>query len=227
MIADSRAGQARVPHAVKRLLLNALALRDRHAGLLSPDREDPDVIDGHAAEIDDGGEPIDTGSPKLLTRLAGVARLALGAGRDQQPATGADTDSQALAAGRAKLKARLEKLLAGSPTHDPNRRLLGHLANESENLLTFLDTPGVQATNWRAEQAIRPAVVNRKNWGGSRTPHGAEVQQVLMSVIRTARQQHADPIALLTDLQRHRTATVTGVLRLPAARDAPQGARGP
>ena len=31
----------------------------------------------------------------------------------------------------------------------------------------------VQATNWPAEQAIRPAVVNRKVWGGNRTEAGA------------------------------------------------------
>jgi transposase len=37
----------------------------------------------------------------------------------------------------------------------------------------------VQATNWRAEQAIRPAVVSHKTWGGNRTWAGAEAWQVL------------------------------------------------
>jgi Transposase IS66 family len=45
LIADSRAGQARVPHAVRRLLLDALALRDAHADTLKPDRGNADVID--------------------------------------------------------------------------------------------------------------------------------------------------------------------------------------
>lgn len=49
----------------------------------------------------------------------------------------------------------------------------------------FLDKPWVDATNWRAEQAIRPAVVNRKVWGGNRTEAGAKAQGVLMSVLRT------------------------------------------
>jgi transposase len=230
LIADSRAGQARVPHAVRRLLLDALALRDQHSELLSC--EHLDVIDAQAVEIT-GEELVEARGPGLLERLAGLARRALPApGRGRQDSPVAEIpDAGSLAAGRAGLGARLDKLLAGSPTHDPNRKLLGHLANEREHLLTFLDTPGVQATNWRAEQAIRPAVVNRKHWGGNRTWNGALTQQALMSVIRTARQQNTDPIALLTDLQHHRDPTIAGALTIPrrdlAESDPPAGARGP
>jgi hypothetical protein len=233
LIADSVAGQAKVPHAVRRLLLDALALRDQHADVLSREHRD-DVIEGHAVDLDDAGER-DADSRTLRSRVArlarlalpaGVARLALPAACDQQPAPRV----QQLAAGRADLQARLDKLLQRSPTHDPNRKLLGHLANESEHLLTFLEKPGVQATNWRAEQAIRPAVVNRKHWGGNRTWHGADIQQVLMSVIRIARQQNTDPVALLRDLQRQSVPTVTAALKLPTATPqppSPQPARGP
>jgi Transposase IS66 family len=59
LIADSQAGQARVPHAARRLLLDALALRDEHADTLAPHRQDSDVIDAHAVEIDADGRPID------------------------------------------------------------------------------------------------------------------------------------------------------------------------
>jgi transposase len=243
LIADSVAGQAKVPHAVRRLLLDALALRDQHADLLSCRCEDGDVIDGHAVEILDetGEQPPDTAGATLRTRLAGlarralptgVARLALPAACEKRPAPSADNDIEELTTGRAELQARLDKLLAGSPTHDPNRKLLAHLTTESDHLLTFLDQPGVQATNWRAEQAIRPAVVNRKHWGGNRTWHGADTQQILMSVIRTARQQNTDPVALLRDLQREPVPTVTAALKLstrqpPAPAQAPQPARGP
>ena len=47
-------------------------------------------------------------------------------------------------------------------------------------------------------RAIRPAVVIRKVCGGNRTRHGADTQQVLASVVRTARQRGLDlppPIA--------------------------------
>ena len=40
---------------------------------------------------------------------------------------------------------------------------------------------------WVTERAIRPAVVNRKVWGGNRTWAGARAQDVLMSVLETCR----------------------------------------
>jgi hypothetical protein len=46
-------------------------------------------------------------------------------------------------------------------------------------------TPGLDATNWRAELAIRFGVILRKVWGGSRAWVGARAQAVLMSVWRT------------------------------------------
>jgi hypothetical protein len=54
--------------------------------------------------------------------------------------------------------------------------------------------------HWRAEHAIRPAVVTRKVWGGNRTWAAADTWQTLTSVLRTASQQGRDPIELLTRL---------------------------
>jgi Transposase IS66 family len=111
---------------------------------------------------------------------------------------------------------RTDKLLAIRPTHEPSRRLLAHLRNEREHMFTFLTEPGVQATNWRAEQALRPAIVNRKNWGGNRTPTGAHTQQITISVIRTARQQNIDPLELTADAQRPRKHAASQLVALPA-----------
>jgi transposase len=84
---------------------------------------------------------------------------------------------------------------------DPaNERLAKHLYKHRHQLLTFLYHPGLDATNWRAEQAIRPAVVNRKVWGGNRTQTGAEAQSILMSVLRTCAQQHRDSLTFLSRL---------------------------
>jgi len=121
----------------------------------------------------------------------------------------------------AALELRIDTLLAGDPAHPANRRLLGHLRTEREHLTTFLRHPGVQATNWRAEQALRPAIVNRKSWGGNRTWTGARTLQVTISVIRTARQQHQDPIELMAAAQQHRTPKASDRLNLPAARSDP------
>jgi transposase len=62
--------------------------------------------------------------------------------------------------------------------------------------------PAIDATNWRAEQALRPAVVTRKVWGGNRTARGAQTQQVLASLLRTIQQRELDAAALLTDILR-------------------------
>lgn len=64
-----------------------------------------------------------------------------------------------------------------------------HLLKYREGMFLFLDRADVDATNYRAEQAIRPAVINRKTSGGNRTPRGASVQAILMSVQRTAKQR--------------------------------------
>lgn len=209
MIGDALAGQAKIPHALRRLLKDALAIRDSYQDLLrSPDSA---VIESTCEEIP-GQQPLPAAGsrPDRKHREEMVAAVA-----DRQALLDAEI---------ARLQQDLDALLARNPTHAPNRKLLAHLANEREHLLTFLKTPGVQATNWRAEQAIRPAVVNRKHWGGNRTDHGAQVQQTLMSVIRTARQQGTCPIELLADLLHQRTPAPTPMLRLPST---VTNARGP
>ncbi len=139
---DALAGQARFPLAVKRVLKDALALRDRR--------------------------------PEISAHGFAVAR--------------------------GRLEAGMDRLLAGRYTHEPNARFARHLARERPALFTFLYYPYVEATNWPAEQAIRPAVVNRKTSGGSRSDTGAEAQGVLMSIFRSARQQNRDPVELLIQL---------------------------
>ena len=66
----------------------------------------------------------------------------------------------------------MKKLLKPPKTHPPNQRLAKHLRKHRGQLFAFLRHPGIDATNYRAEQAIRPAVVNRKVWGGNRTEAG-------------------------------------------------------
>jgi transposase len=212
MIADSVAGQAKIPHAVRRLLLDALAVRDAHRDLLAPARGD--VIDTTAVEI--------TADQPSLPAGHDNDRDDRDRDRDEIIAGGQDRQAH-LDAEIARLEHGIDVLLARSPTHDPNRKLLKHLTNERAHLLTFLRAPAIAATNWRAEQAIRPAVVNRKHWGGNRTRHGADIQQTLMSVIRTSRQQHVCPITLLEDLQHHRTPAPSSMLQLPTTSTNPRG----
>jgi transposase len=69
-----------------------------------------------------------------------------------------------------------------------------HLHNHAAEWFAFLLDPQIPATNWPAEQATRPAVVNRKVWGGNRTDPGKEAQAITMSVIATCRQHDKSPL---------------------------------
>jgi hypothetical protein len=66
-----------------------------------------------------------------------------------------------VAVARGRLEARLDRSLQRSYRSPRNRRLANHLIRERDALFTFLNCPGLEATNWRAEQAIRPMVVTR------------------------------------------------------------------
>jgi hypothetical protein len=90
-----------------------------------------------------------------------------------------------------KDKKRRERTVTGVGWHPRLRPLVNFrrfLLRYNGSLFTFL-TEGSAATNWRAEQALRPAVVNRKVWGGNRTAAGAAVQSALMTVMTTLERQ--------------------------------------
>lgn len=83
-----------------------------------------------------------------------------------------------------------------------NERLAAHLYGHGEQWFLFLLDPSIPATNYRGEQAIRPAVVNRKVWGGNRTPAGAEAQGITLSVLQTCKQQTLDAFAYISQALR-------------------------
>lgn len=85
--------------------------------------------------------------------------------------------------------ARLLALTGKPRVNAANERLAAHLYNHLGQWFLFLLNPAVPATNYRGEQAIRPAVVNRKVWGGNRTEAGAQTQAITMSVLQTCKQQ--------------------------------------
>jgi len=105
-----------------------------------------------------------------------------------------------VAVARGRLEARLDRSLQRCYRSSRNRRLANHLLRERDALFTFLNCPGLEATNWRAEQAIRPMVVARKVWGGNRTARGAQTQSILVSFLQTCRQQFQPVSSLLQSL---------------------------
>ena len=117
---------------------------------------------------------------------------------------------------RGQLIARLTALLARRQVLADHARLAAHLTTEFEAMFSFLFDLTLDATNWRAEQAIRPAVVNRKVSGGNRSTRGADAQQVLSSVIQTARVRDLDPCDVLVDLLRSPQPTASPAFAVSA-----------
>jgi transposase len=107
-----------------------------------------------------------------------------------------------LTVARGRLRHRLDRLLRWTRTNPANERFAAHLAHYEHQLFTFLEDPAIPATNWPAEQALRPAVVNRKVWGGNRTAAGARAQETTMSFLRTCWQHGLDSLTLLAGLLR-------------------------
>jgi transposase len=84
---------------------------------------------------------------------------------------------------------RLAALVNGKRVVAAYATLSDHLARHFSSWFSFLSDVRVPATNAIGEQAVRPAVVNRKVWGGNRTAAGARAQGIVTSVLRTCQQQ--------------------------------------
>lgn len=119
-----------------------------------------------------------------------------------------------LAVATGRLSARMDRLLEWKPTDDANRKLLDHLRKERDRdaVLRFLHEPEIDATNWRAEQAVRPAVVTRKVCGGNRTDEGRKTQQTLGTVLRTCAQRGLSFCLVLTQALTSRVPRVIDIL---------------
>jgi transposase len=92
--------------------------------------------------------------------------------------------------------------LLGRSRPGANGALSSHILNHFASWFTFLTDASVPATNWEAEQALRPAVVNRKVWGGNRTEAGAAAQGILSSVLRTCKQQAKSAVDFVSQTMR-------------------------
>ncbi len=113
-----------------------------------------------------------------------------------------EVSTHGLAVGRGHLHNQLLAAISPSKTNEANDCFAQHLWDHHNDLLTFLKVPGLDATNWRGELAIRFGVILRKVWGGNRTWVGARAQAVLMSLWRTCWQRGHNALDFLSRLLR-------------------------
>jgi transposase len=127
--------------------------------------------------------------------------------RDRHAA--AEVSDHGLAVATGHLDNRLADLAFPPKANPANERLAEHLWRHLDEWFTFLRVPGLDATNWRAELAIRFGVIYRKVWGGNRTWAGARAQSVLMSVWRTCWRQGRSALDFLSQLLRGTLVALT------------------
>ena len=113
------------------------------------------------------------------------------------------------------LKAWMEKQFEDRCV-EPNSRLGGafdYLLKRWQSLTRFLEVPGAPLDNNTAERALKMILRLRKNSLFYANPHGANVGDILTSLIETCRLARINPLDYLTALMQNRSA----VFRDPGA----------
>ena len=146
---------------------------------------------------------------RFCGEVALVLREALALGREKSVLPAPVFEERA-----AELEARLDGLIHARRrfTDVDNARLARRLRKQRSHLFTFLYHPGVEATNNRAERALRPAVIVRKTGGCNKSDVGAKVHAILTSLLVSARQQGLCPVQYLVQL-------LCGAPKLPSLTD--------
>jgi transposase len=144
---------------------------------------------------------------RFPARIARILRHALTV-RDRRAA--GTISAHGVDVARGHLFQQMLDVLEDPGTITDVQRFARHLSVELPALFSFLVDPNLDATNWRAEQAIRPAVITRKVCGGgNRSRRGADTQQVLASILRTAHQRGLDSADVITTPLRAPKPTVS------------------
>jgi len=91
----------------------------------------------------------------------------------------------------------LDDMIALAPPPSRALTLVKRLQKHRDSLLSFLQVPGAEFHNNRAERQLRPVVIFRKLSFGNRTETGAYRFSMMATVIETARLQNQNIPALL------------------------------
>ena len=123
-----------------------------------------------------------------------------------------------------RLRAWLDEQLPTVPPSTALGRALSYLDAQWPKLIRFIEDGRLELTNNRAENAIRPFVLGRKNWLFSATVHGAKASANLYSLVETAKACGLEPYSYLrrvftelpkaTSSSRSRRCYLTTVIRM-------------
>jgi len=97
----------------------------------------------------------------------------------------------------AKLQAWLEKTQPQVAPQSTLGKAVNYLASNWSRLERYVEAGHLPIDNSRAENAIRPFVIGRKNWLFSDTPKGTTASAQLYSLVETAKANGQEPYAWL------------------------------
>jgi hypothetical protein len=119
---------------------------------------------------------------------------------------------QRLAFHKAKSASKIKELKAWLTAQieqrnvEPNSGLgeaIGYMRRHWDKLTLFLHQPGAPLDNNVCEQALKKAILHRKNAYFYKTENGAHVGDVFMSLIHTCELNDVNPFEYLAELNKH------------------------
>ncbi len=155
---------------------------DRYGGQLGWAQKENQVCLAHLIRdtqfaIDAGDEIFAPGLRHLLGRACRIGR---------RRSDLADTTLKTYA---ARLEAKLDELMARSPTNAEGAKLQRGIKKVRRHLFVFITNRDIPPTNNGSERALRPCAVFRKVTNGFRTEWGASLYADIRSVIETGRRR--------------------------------------
>lgn len=96
-----------------------------------------------------------------------------------------------------RYKAWLDKSIQQVPPKSALGKALAYSLNQWPKLTRYLEDGRLNIDNNRAERAIKPFVIGRKNWLFSNTASGAHASIILYSIVETAKANNLVPFEYL------------------------------
>jgi transposase len=129
-------------------------------------------------------------------RQFGLDLCALGRKRRRRRLKTADANDE-IASLEKRLRRIADKPMDYAPAETLRKRLM---EKDNDKLFTFLRVKGVEPTNNLSERSVRPHVIMRKIFNGTRSPAGSQSHTVLPSLLQTARLQGKSSLEFLNVL---------------------------
>jgi transposase len=96
-----------------------------------------------------------------------------------------------------KLKTYLDKIAVNTLPKSKLGEAISYALNQWSKLIRYLEDGNLTIDNNRAERAIKPFVIGRKNWMFAKTNKGATASSILYSLVETAKANNLMPFDYL------------------------------